>query len=120
MKIYYAHHRWKYNTPIEEYEIGLIRKTFPGATIINPNTDIQQDRAETEIMRNCIATVKVCDATVFSSVDGVIGKGVFDEVANSKTVYYIHNDAVMLFDGTFEILLGSNTKRLYAIVKEDK
>lgn len=120
MKIYYAHHMWKYNTPIEEYEIGLIRKAFPSATIINPNTDIQQDREEAEIMADCIALVESCDVTVFSSLNGVIGKGVFEEVEKSKAVYYIFKNAVTPFNGTLEIIPDSDTARVYAIVRKEQ
>jgi hypothetical protein len=116
MKIYYAHHLWKYNTPIEEYEIELIRKTFPGATIINPNTDIQQNQEEAQIMADCIASVETCDVVVFSSMDGVIGKGVFDEVAKAKTVYYIFADKIAPFNGEMKIIPQSGTRRLYATV----
>ena len=29
LKIYYAHHQWKYGTKIEDYELNLIRKRKP-------------------------------------------------------------------------------------------
>ena len=117
MKIYYAHHLWKYNTPIEDYEIELIRSTFPGATIINPNTDIQQNREESQIMADCIASIETCDAVVFSSMDGVIGKGVFDEVANAKAVYYIFANKIEPFNGELKIIPQSGARRLYATVE---
>ena len=36
---YYAHHQWKYGTQIEQYEIDLIKRYFPGDAIFNPATD---------------------------------------------------------------------------------
>lgn len=117
MKIYYAHHLWKYNTLIEEYEINLIREAFPTASIVNPNTDIAQGRDEAKIMLDCIETVKQCDAIVFSSINGAVGKGVVDEVSNAESAFYIQNNAITQFNGTFEIIPDSTTKRVYAIVK---
>ena len=49
-KIYYAHHLWKYNTPIEEYELNVIKRYFPYHEIINPNGYIEQNRDEEIIM----------------------------------------------------------------------
>ena len=46
MKIYYAHHVWKYGTPIEDYELECIKKKFDSAEIINPRTSLPQDRPE--------------------------------------------------------------------------
>lgn len=119
MRIYYAHHLWKYNTTIEQYEIDLIKKTFPEAKIVNPNTDIEQNREESEIMSDCIESVESCDALVFSSLDGVIGKGIFDEINNAREVYYIHGNQVTSFRGGFDIIKDSTTKRLYATVKTE-
>ena len=51
MKIYYAHHVWKYGTPIEDYEIECIKKQFENAEIINPRTSLPQDSSESEILR---------------------------------------------------------------------
>ena len=118
MKIYYAHHLWKYDTEIELYEIELIRKAFPGATIINPNSDVEQSRDVAAIMSDCIKAAKQCDAVVFSSVNGVIGKGVFDEVTSANATYYINNHAIKPFTGTFQIISNSATNRIYAIVCE--
>lgn len=116
LTVYYAHHLWKYNTPIEDYEIRLIHRAFPNAKIINPNTDIEQGREEAEIMRDCLSTVSKCDIVVFSDMDGVVGKGAYEEVEKAKHVYWIHNDTVLPFDGTFSILNDSGTPRIYAEV----
>ena len=84
MKIYYAHSRMKYNTMIEQYEIALIRKRFPDAEIINPNGTVDQTAGEEAIMEECLRLVDSCDMLVFSSVDGMVGKGVTQEVERMK------------------------------------
>ena len=58
MKIYYAHHLWKYGTPIEDYEIECIKKKFEDAEIINPRTLLPQDKPESEIMQLAYDTIK--------------------------------------------------------------
>ncbi len=81
MKIYYAHSRMKYNTLIEQYELALIRQKFPEAEIINPNGTVDQTLPEEDIMQECYKLIDNCDALVFSSISGVIGKGVYYEIA---------------------------------------
>ena len=80
VKIYYAHHIWKYNTKIEEYELDLIKNTFKNAEIINPNGGLGYTEysglTEPEIMDICYKAVLSCDIIVFSSINGVIGAGV--------------------------------------------
>jgi len=122
LKIYYAHHIWKYNTEIEKYELDLLEKYFPYAEIINPNGFVEQNKEETEIMNDCFNCIKKCDVIVFSSLSGVVGKGVVDEVlygkSISKTIFYIVNNiikAVPYVD--FEKIDDSNSNRVYAIVK---
>lgn len=122
MKIYYAHHMWKYNTEIEKYEIDLIHKHFDNATIINPNGMIDQSLIEEEIMNICLQAVRDCDVTVFSSVNGMLGYGVYQEVdeaiRNGKPVYYIENNKLnkkgMLW---CSIIPNSKSKRIFAILK---
>jgi len=120
MKIYYAHHIWKYNTKIEEYELEIIKEYFPQCKIINPNKAVNQSLLESEIMNECFNCVNNCDAVVFSSMDGVIGKGVYSEVNRAleqeKPAYYLfHNKITQLFK--FEKIENSKTNRIYAIVK---
>ena len=50
MKIYYAHHVWKYDTPIENFEIKCIERQFKDAVIVNPRTTIPQDQPESVIL----------------------------------------------------------------------
>ena len=86
LKIYYAHHQWKYGTKIEEYELNLIQSYFPNATIFNPSADLNiEGKSEDE-----------SDMVIFSSMDGLVGIGVFKEVTHAKDlgmpVYYIDKD----------------------------
>ena len=98
--IYYAHHQWKYGTKIEKYELDLIKKYFPNATIFNPSTDliIQPGETEEDIMWQCLQTVRNSDILVFSSMDGVIGTGVYHEIAEAKErdkiIFYIYKNAL--------------------------
>ena len=97
LKIYYAHHQWKYGTKIEEYELDLIKAYFPNAVIFNPAVDLNIDgKTEDEIMCICLDQVKISDMVIFSSIDGLVGIGVFKEVTHAKDlgmpVYYIAKD----------------------------
>ena len=96
--IYYAHHQWKYGTKIEEYELSLIRRYFYSGTIFNPATDLEStiEDGEVAIMEECFATIERCDVLVFSSMDGIVGTGVYHEVKEAqrlgKLVLYIYQD----------------------------
>ena len=97
LNIYYAHHQWKYGTKIEEYELDLIKAYFPNANIFNPSVSLNIDgKTEDEIMDICLHQVGISDMVIFSSVDGLIGIGVFKEVTHAKElkipVYYIDRD----------------------------
>ena len=81
MKVYYAHHIWKYDTPIENYELNCIKQRFEGAEIINPRTNLPQNLSESMILDTAYGMIKDCDALVFSTVSGMIGHGVFNEIA---------------------------------------
>ena len=99
LKIYYAHHQWKYGTKIEEYELDLIKAYFPNAVIFNPSVDLNIDgKTEDDIMCICLDQVKISDMVIFSSMDGLVGIGVFKEVTHAKDlgmpVYYIYKDDV--------------------------
>lgn len=96
MRIYYAHHTWKYNTPIEDFEMACIRKYFDNdkPKIINPKDEISQDKAESEIMQDCYKAIDGCDALVFSTCSGMVGHGVFNEIVYAlnagKRVFNLH------------------------------
>jgi len=99
--IYYAHHQWKYGTQVEQYELNLIKRYFPNAMIFNPSVDLTHTKADGEeaIMEECLETVRNSDILVFSSLDGTVGKGVYQEVKeaykNDKLVLYIYHDVLM-------------------------
>lgn len=90
MRIYYAHHTWKYGTPIENYEMQVIRDCFEyedGFEIVNPKDALPQDIPESEIMKKAYDMILDCETLVFSTVSGLIGQGVFNEV-----IFALNND----------------------------
>ena len=123
MRIYYAHHQWKYGTAIEKYELDLIKSTFgDNAEIVNPSMFLYLfGESEEEIMRKCTDEVILSDILVFSSVDGVIGKGVYTEIDTAvdfgKDIYYICQNCVTTNYGISKIE-NPTTDRVYAIVKQ--
>lgn len=120
--IYYAHHQWKYNTRVERYEYELIRRYFPHAHICDPSRCLNiTGLTEPEIMDLCLKTVKETDILVFSSMDGVIGTGVYHEVEEAQRIgklvlYIFHNKLYSNFEIIRDFGLNDND-RLYAIVK---
>lgn len=118
--IYYAHHRWKYGTEIEKYELDLIGRYFPHAVIFNPATDLEvYGHTEEAIMKDCLDMVNKSDIFIFSSVDGTTGIGVFKEVTEAviakKLVLYIHNNELHTHAQIFPLI--NKTDRVYASVK---
>lgn len=95
--IYYAHHQWKYDTKVETYELGLIERYFPHAMVHNPKDSVDSyGRSEEEIMADCLSLVDKSDILIFSSMDGAIGIGCFEEVMAAqragKLVFYIYQN----------------------------
>lgn len=84
--IYYAHHQWKYGTKVEEYELDLIKRYFPHAVVFNPATDLKSKDCGDEaiIMDECVSKVLDSDIVIFSAMDGMIGIGVYNEVAAAE------------------------------------
>ena len=124
--IYYAHHQWKYGSLVEQYELDLIKRYHPFATIFNPSTDLKATAADGEVavMDECLETVRNSDILVFSSMDGCIGTGVYHEVEeakkNDKPVFYIYQDE--LWSDYFVITLRDDvvrSDRLYAYISID-
>lgn len=117
MKIYYAHSRMKYNTMIEQYEIALIRQKFSDAEIINPNGTVDQTAGEEAIMEECYDLIDNCDALVFSSISGVIGKGVYYEIAEACACgiepYKIENLSIREYT-TMPNIISWRSKRVLA------
>ena len=122
MKIYYAHHLWKYGTQIEQYEINLIRKAFPDAEIFNPSVGIPQGLSEKDAMELCISALSNCNILAFSDLSGVVGKGVAEEIESAflsrKQVYRIRDNELFPVVVRFEPIESDN-RRLYAIVREE-
>lgn len=121
MKIYYAHHVWKYGTPIEDYELECIKKKFDSAEIINPRTSLPQDRPESVILQSAYDTIKGCDALVFSTVSGMIGHGVFNEIAvavnHGIPIYQLEgNDCYKIADANLKDIIFRGDNRVYALV----
>lgn len=111
---YYAHSVFKYDTYIEEYEYSLI----PGR-VVNPNGLVDQSQSEKEIMSHCFKLIDMCDDLVFSSVDGVIGKGVADEITyafmREKPIYYIHGHKLNKIKNiVIKPIENSTSRRIYA------
>lgn len=140
MKVYYAHHKMKYNTEIEKYELELIASKMKQEEyirgnhnekllrldspleIINPNGYIPQDISEKEIMKMCLKCISTeCDALVFSAINGVIGFGVWQEIneafATGRKVYYIYKgDIIRLYDFKYKLVdYGRNWKMFASI-----
>lgn len=124
MKIYYAHHLWKYGTDIEVWEQNLIAEHFPQCEIVNPNGAIEQGRPEEDIMADCLQMVRACDALVFSSLSGVIGQGVMQEIEEATRhglpVWYIHHGTIERPDTLYIEQLDNPTGRVYATVWTEK
>lgn len=118
--IYYAHHQWKYGTKIEEYELGLICAMFPTRNIFNPSKDLKTDGlTEEQIMANCYKAIEDCEIVIFSSMDGIIGKGVFNEIEYArglgKLILYIYQGELRTDWATTRIS-KTTSDRLYAYV----
>lgn len=119
--IYYAHHQWKYNTTVELYELSLIRRYFPNASVFNPSIDLKTDsKDESVIMSECLDTVRNSDILIFSSLDGCVGKGVYQEVMQAqnqgKIIFYIYQDGLRTDFGISEKPESKRTDRMYANV----
>ena len=120
MKAYYAHSIFKYNTDVEKYEISLIPYS-----VVNPNGCVNQTLSEAEIMHECFNLIDECDVLVFSSLDGVIGKGVADEIKhaliNGKQVFYIFNNMLnKINEINIHPIQSSSSRRIYATFEWNK
>lgn len=121
MKIYYAHHVWKYGTSIENYELECIMRKFQDAEIINPHIVLPQGKPESEILQVAYNTIKNCDVLVFSTVSGMIGHGVFNEIAvavnSGIEVYQLHgNTCYRVDDASLKSIIFSGDNRVYALL----
>lgn len=101
--VYYAHSKMKYDTECEQKEIDIIKEVFHNSVIINPNGWIYNHKREDIIMQQCFKFILNSDIVVFSSIDNVVGRGVYEEVEyalrHNKKVYYL-NDCGCIEDFT--------------------
>ena len=122
--IYYAHHQWKYGTQIEQYEIDLTKRYCPGDTIFNPATELTTDHSlgEEAIMDECLERIRNSDIVIFSSMDGVVGTGVYHELEearkNGKFIYYIFRNGLHSVINVSILEDTQRTDRVYATVYE--
>ena len=120
--IYYAHHLYKYNTKIEDWELELIEEKLPQYVIFNPSTHFtfSKEMTEEEIMNICLETVRDCEALVFSSLSGVVGRGVFSEVSLAmelgKDVYCLHEDDIVKVESVCFRPCKKRSNRTYMVV----
>ena len=124
-KVYYAHHQWKYNTPIEAYELDVIKNNFQGYDIFNPSIDLTFDKNNPPhddiIMLECFNAIRECQYLVFTSLSGVIGKGVFKEIKYARSqkipVYYLTNNEIIQYLKSPIMECDENkTNKIYATV----
>ena len=111
---YYAHSIYKYNTDVEKYETSLILDSY-----INPNGSVDQTKSEEEIMQNCFELIDKCNSLAFSSVDGVIGRGVAEEIdyamCTGLKIYYIFGNKLNEIKSiAIKPIENSTTDRIYA------
>lgn len=120
--VYYAHHQWKYNTRVEEYELGVINRIYHNkAEIFNPSIDLKTDGlTEEEIMKECFRAIDNSKSVAFSSMDGVIGIGVYKEILyareHSKPVVYIYHDSLFSHGWEIRRIYSPVSDRIYAYV----
>lgn len=121
-RIYYSHHGYAYNTEIEEYELALIRSYYPNAYIFNPSKDLLTNVLKTEqnIMKARTNEIANSDIVIFSSMDGVIGSDVYNEVYTSaalaKPTYYIYQDRLHTYFTVNMNTKAGATDDIYAFV----
>ena len=125
MKIYYAHHIWKYGTPIEVFEMSVIKNRFDFEDefeIVNPRDTLSQGISESEIMKQAFLMIDQCDALVFSTISGMVGHGVFNEVmyALNKGIQafcLMGDDCYLVEDKEiFKDIIFKGDNRVYALV----
>lgn len=125
MKIYYAHHIWKYGTPIEVFEMSVIKNGFDFEDefeIVNPRDTLSQGISESEIMKQAFLMIDQCDALVFSTISGVVGHGVFNEVMYALNkgiqVFCLMGDDCYLVEDKeiFKDIIFKGDNRVYALV----
>ena len=122
MKIYYAHSRLIYGSPLENYNILAIRRILahePVIEIINPSELDQAIHTDT-IMKRCLALVEDCDMLVFSTIDLNIGLGMYREIEHAelcdKDIYLLWENRLWWTD-RWSISLNPYDKLFYASIR---
>jgi len=87
--LYYAHSKKTYGTRKEKKELRLIQKQFPDYRIINPSTLIFISQDESGIMEECKSIARQAAVVVASEYDNHIGRGVFEELLETKRKKYL-------------------------------
>jgi len=127
MKIYYAHHKWKYGTPIEDCEMKCLEKRFENAEIVNPKSLIMQNQTEDMILNDSYRIIDECDILVFSTCSGIIDHDVFNEIIyalnHKKKVYQLYGtECIEILDhdlfvrDVFREFIFRGDNSMYAIV----
>jgi len=124
IKIFYSHSVYKYDTQIEDMELRIIKKAFPNAEIINPHFEVNREKEEVDILKDCKDIIETCDALVFSTLSGVIGIGCLEEIQKAFSinlyVYELSDYNIYLIDDFDCDLLDTDIRREYAIIKTKK
>lgn len=104
--------------------------TVDDLTIINPHISLPQDAPESVIMETAFETINTCDVLIFSTVSGMIGHGVFDEVLfalnHGIDVYEIVGNELRAVDNVFEFMnniekfIFDGDNRKYAILSSSE
>lgn len=85
MKVYYAHFKGIYNTLREAKDLDILRKLFPNADIINPNSSEHASAYKNDGMKHFTDIVKSSDCVVFRALsNGKITAGVWQEIKVAK------------------------------------
>ena len=119
-RVYYAHHQWKYGTKVEEFEIEMIRTSFPKMSIFNPATDLKTNElSEDEIRRQHLKEIDDSDLVVFTTLYGYIDKDMLREINHAlscKKVVLWFVGGEFRTDFKIDVELTPRSDRLYATV----
>ena len=119
-RVYYGHHQWKYGTKVEEFEIEMIRTSFPKMSIFNPATDLKTDGlSEDEIRRQHLKEIDDSDLVVFTTMDGYIDKDTLSEIEHAQlckkvVLWFVGGEFRTNFE--IDVILTPISDRLYATV----
>lgn len=119
-RVYYVHHQWKYGTKVEEFEIEMIRTSFPKMSIFNPATDLKTDGlSEDEIRRQHLKEIDDSDLVVFTTMDGYIDKDTLSEISHAQlckkvVLWFVAGEFRTDFE--IDVILTPISDRLYATV----